>query len=160
MPRRRVGIIGSGLIGRSWAIVFLRGGCEVLLHDADAGQTEKALKWIESSLSDMEQEGLIGNAEWLRGFVKPAATMAEAVASADYVQESVAELIEVKHHVLAELDRLTPIAAVIGSSTSAFMPSLLFGGSVGAPPVCRGASDEPAAFGTRCRDLWSLLHLS
>jgi 3-hydroxyacyl-CoA dehydrogenase len=126
MARRRVALIGSGLVGRAWAIVFLRGGCEVTLYDSQPAQVEKALLWIRASLAEMEKEGLIHNGDWLSGFVKSAESMAHAVDAADHVQESIAEHLDLKRDVLAELDRLTPMAAVIASSTSAFMPSLLF----------------------------------
>jgi 3-hydroxyacyl-CoA dehydrogenase len=43
---QRVAIIGSGLIGRSWAVVFANGGFDVALYDAVAGVADRALSLI------------------------------------------------------------------------------------------------------------------
>jgi 3-hydroxyacyl-CoA dehydrogenase len=126
MPRPRVALIGAGLIGRSWAIVFARGGCEVRLFDADEGQLDRALGWCTSSLEALAAENLIADPDWVRTLISPAPSMADAVTGIDHVQESVGEELQLKKEVLTELDRLTPMDAVIASSTSAFMPSLLF----------------------------------
>src|SRR3954449_400610 len=54
-----VGIIGSGLIGRAWAIVFARGGCNVRLADASRTQAEQALGIIRTGLDDLNGAGLL-----------------------------------------------------------------------------------------------------
>jgi 3-hydroxyacyl-CoA dehydrogenase len=126
MARKRVAIVGSGLIGRSWAIVFVRAGCEVTLYDSDEAQSAKALAWIGATLDELAQEGLDADPAWLLSFVRAAATLVQAVATVDHVQECVGEDLALKQQVFAELDRLTPMSAVIASSTSAFMPSLMF----------------------------------
>jgi L-gulonate 3-dehydrogenase len=119
-------LIGAGLIGRSWAIVFARGGCEVKLFDADQEQVNRALSWSASALEALASENLISDPAWVHTLITPAQSMTEAVADVDYVQESIGEDLQLKRNVLTEVDRLTPMDAVIASSTSAFMPSLLF----------------------------------
>src|SRR5690606_35958022 len=57
------------------------------------------------------------------GRITYAATIAEAVADADLIQESVPERLDLKHTVLAEIDRHTKPEAIIGSSTSGIKPS-------------------------------------
>jgi 3-hydroxyacyl-CoA dehydrogenase len=126
MPRPKIALIGAGLIGRSWAIVFARGGCEVRLFDASEEQLERALNWSTTALKALAAENLVADPDWIRTLITPAQTMAEAVSDADYVQESVGEVLQLKKEILTELDRLAPMDAVIASSTSAFMPSLLF----------------------------------
>ena len=49
----KAAILGSGLIGRSWAMVFARGGHDVLLWDQDEAQVERALSHIAITLPAM-----------------------------------------------------------------------------------------------------------
>jgi 3-hydroxyacyl-CoA dehydrogenase len=126
MPRPRVAVVGCGLIGRSWAIVFARGGCDVVLYDVKPSQLERALTWIDDTLADMAGENLVKDPAWLRSLIHPANSLAKAVGSAEHVQESVIEELDTKREVLAELDRLSPIDCIIASSTSAHLPSRLF----------------------------------
>ncbi|MFO1122234.1 MAG: 3-hydroxyacyl-CoA dehydrogenase [Hyphomicrobiales bacterium] len=123
----KAAVIGSGLIGRSWAMVFARGGAEVRLWDRDPAQVEKALASIAQSLDDMAAAGLIADAAALRHRVAAAATLAEAVRDADHVQENIAESPAPKQALFAEVETLAPEHAVLASSTSAIMPSIIFG---------------------------------
>ncbi|WP_207480370.1 3-hydroxyacyl-CoA dehydrogenase [Arenibaculum pallidiluteum] len=128
----RVGIIGSGLIGRAWAIVFARGGCEVRLADASPAEATKALDIIRSSLGDLEGAGLLKEgAGAILARLSVAEDMAEAVAGADYVQENLPERLDLKRAAFAGLDRLAPEGAVIASSTSAIPGSAFTEGLAG-----------------------------
>ena len=127
----KIAIVGAGLIGRSWAIVFARGGHEVALYDADAGQTARALETIAASLADMEEAGLIAKAGVLKGLIRKATSLGEALEGAAHVQENVAERLEVKRQLFAEIERLAAKDSVLASSSSALMPSLIFEGLAG-----------------------------
>jgi 3-hydroxyacyl-CoA dehydrogenase len=128
----KVGIIGSGLIGRAWAIVFARGGCEVRLLDASPAEAEKALEAIRVGLGDLERAGLIEEpSEAVMGRIDIAADLTEAVAGADHVQENLPERLELKKAAFAELDRLAPRRAVLASSTSAIPGSAFTEGLAG-----------------------------
>ena len=52
-------------------------------------------------------------------------SLAEAVAGADWIQESVPEELALKHKVIAEIQAHAPADAILGSSTSGFKPSEL-----------------------------------
>ena len=58
-PCRRVALVGAGLVGAGWAIVFARAGVEVALFDAQPGQAARALRSIAGSLADLERLGLL-----------------------------------------------------------------------------------------------------
>lgn len=60
---KRVGIVGAGLIGRSWAIVFARAGWTVSLFDPVAGVAAGALPLIASELSALSRLGLVGDSK-------------------------------------------------------------------------------------------------
>ena len=124
----KVAVAGAGLIGRSWAIVFARGGHDVSLWDHDEAQPRRALESIATSLRDLENAGLIDSANAVFGRIAVAPTLAQAVANASHVQENVAERLEPKQQLFAEIESRVPPDAILASSTSAIMPSLIFGG--------------------------------
>jgi L-gulonate 3-dehydrogenase len=114
----RIALVGAGLIGQAWAIVFGRAGHEVLLFDAEPAMLEQARRNIAARLEDLASLGLVDDAEAGLGRIGYAATLGEALASADYVQESTPERVEVKRAIYAELDRLAAPDAILASSTS------------------------------------------
>lgn len=121
---QRIGLIGAGLIGRGWAVVFARAGHEVLLWDRRGEATEAALAAVTRSLDDMATEGLLRESpSVVRGRVRAAHTLEEAVRTAAYVQESVTEDRQVKAAVFTELDHAAPRDAVLASSASAIPAS-------------------------------------
>src|ERR1700694_4898366 len=117
MPQ--VAIIGAGLIGRSWAIVFARAGWDVALCDADADQCRRAKPLIEASLADLAAHGLLGDPAGAAARVRVATDLADAVERADFVQENLPETLEAKAVIFRELDRLAAADVVLASSTSA-----------------------------------------
>ena len=54
-----VAIIGAGLIGRSWAIVFARGGWQVRVTDPDPQTLENASRLIREGLEELAVHGLV-----------------------------------------------------------------------------------------------------
>ena len=54
----KIAVIGAGLIGRAWAIVFARAGHSVALYDADPVAMHRNLSSIDASLADMKAAGL------------------------------------------------------------------------------------------------------
>ena len=126
-----VAIVGAGLIGRAWANVFARAGCEVRVWDPDAGQRAAAAKLIAQSLHDLAAHGLVAEPEAAAKRVKVVATLEEAVADADYVQECGPEVLEVKRATFEHLDRASPVTAILASSTSAIVASKFTEGLAG-----------------------------
>lgn len=121
MPR--AAMIGAGLIGRAWASVFARAGWEVSIYDAVPGASARALDLMAEGLQEQAAHGLVQDPEAAAARVRPADTMAAAVAAADFVQENTPETVEAKREVFRELDRVTPQGVVIASSTSAIVAS-------------------------------------
>lgn len=120
----RIAVIGSGRIGRAWAIVFGRAGLDVTLYDADRAMLDGALPAIRDSVADLADHGLIDEApDRIVGRIAPCMTLAEAVHGAGLVQECIAEVVEAKRTLFAELDRLTSPGALLASSTSALPAS-------------------------------------
>ena len=120
----KVGIVGAGLIGRAWANVFARAGWTVRVWDPDLKQRAEAARLITQSLHELATHGLVQEPEAAAARVTIVATLEEAVASAEYVQESGPEVLEVKRATFEQLDRAAPAGAVLASSTSAIVASL------------------------------------
>ncbi|KAJ4933585.1 hypothetical protein JOQ06_030411 [Pogonophryne albipinna] len=95
-------VIGSGLIGRSWAMVFVSGGYSVKIYDNQPGQAAKAIQ--EISHDDLSQ----------------------ALQGAFFVQECVFEQLDVKQSVFQDIERLVGEDIILSSSTSCLVPSNVF----------------------------------
>jgi L-gulonate 3-dehydrogenase len=118
-------IVGAGLIGRSWAVVFARAGWAVRLTDPSAEALAAARGLIRQALDDLKAHGLVDDPAAAVERVAQAASLAEAVAEADLVQENGPETVEAKRAIFADLDRFAPRAAILASSTS-FIPASAF----------------------------------
>jgi L-gulonate 3-dehydrogenase len=121
----KVAVIGSGLIGRSWAISFSRAGHDVALYDATSGAADAALGFVDAVLADLYRNGLPNGHEpnAVVGRIKVAASLADALRDAVHVQENTPERLETKIEVFRELDQLAAPETVIASSASALLPS-------------------------------------
>ena len=117
-PIHKVAIVGAGLVGRGWAIVFARAGHEVTIYDARADIRAAVLGKISDSLLDMRKAGLIEAVEPVAQRLRVADTLEGAFGDADYVQESVFERADVKQAICLEIDRAMRADAVVGSSSS------------------------------------------
>jgi L-gulonate 3-dehydrogenase len=129
MTNHAVAIVGSGLVGRAWAMAYARGGCSVRLFDPADGIAEKALSLIEETLGHMAPLDLLMGQSVATVMVRISAskTLGDAVAGADYVQENSPERPEIKTKVFSDLDSVIGADTVIGSSTSAILPSVFTG---------------------------------
>jgi L-gulonate 3-dehydrogenase len=121
----KIAIIGSGLIGRAWAISFARARNEIRLYDQAAGAAEKAIAFAREMAAPLESEGLLDGqtADQLVARIKPAASLQEALDGVVHVQENTPEDVAMKQKVFAELDAIAAPETVLASSTSAILPS-------------------------------------
>jgi 3-hydroxyacyl-CoA dehydrogenase len=120
----RVAIVGAGLVGSGWAIVFARAGFDVRLFDSTPGASERALATIGERLKDLEAASLLDDPAATLARVSIAATLVAAVDGAGYVQESVLERVDVKRAVMSEIDAAIGADAYVGSSSSGIAASL------------------------------------
>ena len=111
-------VIGAGLVGAGWAIVFARAGLDVRLYDANRSATDGALSLIAEQLQELHSFGLIGDPDEVAAHLTPAYSLADAVDGAAYAQESVLERVDVKRRLLQDLEQAAPPDLVIGSSSS------------------------------------------
>src|ERR1700730_2034538 len=115
---RPVAVIGAGLVGAGWAIVFAQAGLKVRIYDVNAEATKWALALVAEQLKELKSFGLVDDPLATAALVTPAYKLADAVEGAAYAQESVLEKVELKRSLLQELEPVAPLDLVIGSSSS------------------------------------------
>ena len=117
----RAACIGSGVIGCGWAARFALSGIDVSVFDPDP-QTERRAADVLAN-AEHAYARLFGDARPARGNLRIAASVADAVDGADFIQESIPERLDLKCAVLSEIDAAAPPDIVIASSTSGLLPS-------------------------------------
>jgi L-gulonate 3-dehydrogenase len=115
---KTVGVVGAGLVGSAWAIVFARAGVNVRAFDASEDIRRTTLARIRASLDDMAKAGLVDGVDAICARVTVVDDLRAAVADVDYVQESVFERIPEKREVSEAIGALIRDDAVVGSSSS------------------------------------------
>ncbi|GIY00204.1 lambda-crystallin homolog [Caerostris darwini] len=122
----KVGIVGSGFIGRGWAMLFASVGYEVKLFDVESSKIDDALADIQMQLNKLEETG------YLRGHLSAAEqfsliskcdTLKQCVSDSIHVQECVFENVDLKRKVFQEMDAFASNDVVLCSSTSCFPAS-------------------------------------
>src|SRR5271167_3667894 len=100
----QVAMVGAGLIGRAWSIVFARAGFNVALWDPYPQQVQAALTFIAERLPELEEAGLLKEPPKLvASRVRPVGTIADALTGAEHVQENGPERVEAKVPLFQEL---------------------------------------------------------
>ena len=120
---RSIGLIGGGVIGAGWAARFALAGYDVRLFDPDPATARK----VEVVLGNARraQQRLLGALLPREGSVTIATSLADAVANADFIQESLPEIETLKQRVLGEIEAAARPDVVIASSTSGLLPTSL-----------------------------------
>ncbi|XP_057307313.1 lambda-crystallin-like [Hydractinia symbiolongicarpus] len=124
----KVAVVGSGLIGRSWAVLFSKAGYSVCLYDTDVKQLEAALGSIKTTLDEFENKellcGPIKTANDAFKLISTTESLSEVVKDSIFLQESTPENLELKQKVFKQLDELASDDIVLSSSSSCLYPSM------------------------------------
>src|SRR5882672_9083746 len=133
-PIRRVAVIGTGVIGASWASLFLAKGLDVVATDVAPG-AEAALKhFVAAAWSALQRLGLASGASQSR--LSFTAALTDAVKDADLVQENGPEKIEFKKTLYRQLDEVLHPSVIIASSSSGLTMSEIQSGAASHPERC------------------------
>ena len=111
-----VAVIGTGVIGASWAAAFLSRGFDVVAADPAPGAEQTLRRAVAAHWPALERLGLSAGAAPER--LRFAATVEAAVADAGFVQENGPELLEVKRDLFARMDAAAPPDAILATSAS------------------------------------------
>jgi 3-hydroxyacyl-CoA dehydrogenase len=120
----KIAIIGTGLVGSGWAIVFARAGYDVALYDAQPGAADRARERIRVSLGDLVAQGLVADAEAVLARIASVESLAAVLDGAVYAQESVFEQAETKRAIFSEIDAVIGPDTLVGSSSSGIPASV------------------------------------
>ncbi|MCL4351269.1 MAG: 3-hydroxyacyl-CoA dehydrogenase [Firmicutes bacterium] len=128
MEQHQVGIVGAGLIGRAWSIVFARSGYEVRLYDSAVRLRDAVIPRLETTLADLETMALIPAREkaLILSRVTVVDALADAVVGVPYVQEAIQETLDAKQSIFGQIESLAGSATILASSSSALLPSQIF----------------------------------
>src|SRR6201986_1748923 len=122
-PIKRIAIVGTGVIGASWAAEYLAKGFDVVATDP-APNAEAALrKYVEEAWSDLSDIGLSIGAS--RDRLSFTTDMKKALSQADLVQENAPERPDFKMKLYADMDDVTPVDSLLASSSSGITPSVI-----------------------------------
>jgi carnitine 3-dehydrogenase len=116
IPIKRIAIVGTGVIGASWASYYLAHGFDVVATDPAPGAEEKLRKYVEEYWGPLTKAGLSPGASIDR--LKFAANMQEALSDADFVQENGPERPDFKKKLFADMDAIAPSHCILASSSS------------------------------------------
>jgi 3-hydroxyacyl-CoA dehydrogenase len=118
-----VAIVGTGVIGASWAALYLARGLKVVATDPAPNAEANLRTYIDAAWNDLTVLGLSAGAS--RDHLKFTPDLKEALAGADLVQENGPERQEFKIKLFADMDAATPPDSIIASSSSGLTMSVM-----------------------------------
>jgi 3-hydroxyacyl-CoA dehydrogenase len=133
-PIRRIAVVGTGVIGASWTALFLAKGLQVTATDPAPNAEGSLKRFVESAWPALKRLGLSPGGSQSNLRFTP--DLAQAVASADLVQENGPERIEFKQKLYGQLDGLLAADAIIASSSSGLIMSEIQKGATAHPERC------------------------
>jgi 3-hydroxyacyl-CoA dehydrogenase len=122
-PIRRIAIVGTGVIGASWAAEFLARGLDVVATDPAPKAEANLRKYIDEAWKDLTSIGLSKGAS--RDRLRFTTNMKEALSEADLVQENAPERPDFKIKLYAEMEEVAPVDSLFASSSSGITPSVI-----------------------------------
>src|SRR5216117_3665426 len=122
-PIRRIAIVGTGVIGASWAAQYLARGFDVVATDPAPNAEANLRKYVDDAWETLTTIGLSPGAA--RDRLSFTTNMTKAVSRADLVQENGPEQPDFKIKLFADMDDATPPDSIIASSSSGITPSVM-----------------------------------
>jgi 3-hydroxyacyl-CoA dehydrogenase len=122
-PIRRIAVVGTGVIGASWAAEYLARGFDVIATDPAPNAESNLRKLVDEAWKDLTSIGLSKGAS--RDRLSFTISMKEALSQADLVQENGPERPDFKIKLYAEMDEVAPIDSLLASSSSGITPSVI-----------------------------------
>ena len=122
-PIRRIAIVGTGVIGASWAAEYLAHGFDVVATDPAPNAEANLRKYVDAAWPALTAMGLAPKAS--RDRLSFTLDMKAAVSNADLVQENGPERPDFKIKLFADIDAATPVDSIIASSSSGITMSVM-----------------------------------
>jgi carnitine 3-dehydrogenase len=122
-PIHRITIVGTGVIGASWAAQYLARGFDVVATDPAPNAEQNLRKYVDDAWELLTVIGLTAGAS--RDRLSFMANMQDALGKSDFVQENAPERPEFKIKLFSDMDDATPPDSIIASSSSGITPSVM-----------------------------------
>src|SRR5262245_28341598 len=122
-PIKKIAIVGTGVIGASWAAYYLARGFDVVATDPGPNAEANLRKYVDDAWPLLISTSLADGAS--RDRLTFTTSLQDALADADFVQENGPERPEFKKKLFADMDAATPIDSIIASSSSGITPSVM-----------------------------------
>jgi carnitine 3-dehydrogenase len=116
-----VAVLGAGVIGSSWAALFLAAGLHVNVYEPAKDSEKTVREYIERVWPTLETLGMTRHGDPQRISFHVSAT--SAVRDVQFVQESIPERLELKHQLFAEIEPHLSPEAIVASSASGLLVS-------------------------------------
>ncbi len=118
----RVAVIGAGLMGLGIGVEFARFGYQVSLYNTTEATSKRAMERAGEDLDLMVETQLLTAEEAKAAYnrLRPTTDLEDAASGADYVIESVLEILSLKQKIFAKLDGICPPPAILATNTSGF----------------------------------------
>ncbi len=135
---KRVGVVGSGIMGSGMAEVAAKAGFEVVLRSRAQATADAMYAGLEKSLAKQVERGKLADDERaaVLGRVRAVSDLSE-LADCDLVIESIVEDLEAKKHLFTELDRICKDGAILATNTST-LPVIEMAMNTGRPELVCG----------------------
>lgn len=131
---RRIAVVGTGVIGASWAALFLAKGLKVVATDPAPGAEARLRTFVASAWPALERLGLSTGAS--QANLTFTVDLAEALSGVDFVQENGPERVDFKQKLYGQIDALLPPDVIIASSSSGIPMSQIQPGAILHPERC------------------------
>jgi 3-hydroxybutyryl-CoA dehydrogenase len=120
MSTRNIAVVGSGYMGGGIAQVLALAGARVALADVSAEIARSNYDRLLKESDEFVAAGLFpaDATDRLKENLWPAKDIEEAAAEAEFIEEAVPEVLEIKHSTLARISAAARPDAIIGSNTS------------------------------------------
>ena len=119
----KVAIVGTGVIGASWAALYLARGFDVVATDPGPNAETNLRNYVDAAWKDLAVIGFSAGAS--RDRLSFTLDMKEALADADLVQENGPERKDFKIKLFSDMDAATPSDSIIASSSSGLTMSVM-----------------------------------
>jgi 3-hydroxyacyl-CoA dehydrogenase len=123
---KRIAIVGTGVIGASWAAEFLARGLDVIATDPAPNAEENLRKYVDQAWPALSDLGLSPKSS--RNRLSFTRDLKEAVSGADLVQENGPERPDFKIKLFADIDAATPPESIVASSSSGLTMTVIQSG--------------------------------
>src|SRR5229473_3901196 len=120
---KNIAIVGTGVIGASWAALYLAHGLNVVATDPGPNAEANLRRYIDAAWKDLTAFGISPNGS--RDHLRFTLDLKEAVSGADFIQENGPERQDFKIKLFADMDAAAPVDSIIASSSSGLTMSVM-----------------------------------